>query len=148
MKRLFLALACVVSLGSCATFLQPSGEAESARLAERVNTGTAETLAGQSASPFLLDQEIVPIKADVATFWKALKDSGIRLSGTREPSLKVSAEAYRAFAETFETKVFFKKYVPKDARIVILAAPAGKKVLLLVADELFATRIYGFKGPF
>ncbi len=148
MKRLLLALACVMSLASCATFLQPSGGGESARLADRINTATADALAGQSSSPFLVDQEIVPIKADVATFWKALKDSGIRLSGTPEPSLKVSAEAYRAFAETFEMKVFFKKYVPSGARIVALAAPAGKRVLLVVADEMFATRIYGFKGPF
>jgi hypothetical protein len=148
MRRLLLIAACAVSLGSCATFLRPPEGGEAARLAERINSGGADALAGQSSLPFLVDQEIVQIKGDVAAFWKAVKESGIRLAGTSDAVLNAGPEAYRAFADTFEMKAFFKKYVPPGARIVSLATQAGKRVLLIIADEMFASRIYGFKGPF
>jgi hypothetical protein len=138
---------CAASLASCATFIQPPGGGEAARLADQINSGRADALAGQSSLPFLVDQEIVQIKADVAAFWKALTESGLRFSGTPEAA-KVGPDSYQAFADTFEMKIFFKKYVPGNARIITLATQAGKKVLLVVADEMFASRIYGFKGPF
>ncbi len=146
MKRLLLIAACAASLASCATFLQPSGGGESARLAQRINSSGADALARESSLPFVVDQEIVQLTGDVTAFWEAVK--GIRFTGAPDAVMNAGPEAYPAFADTFEMKVFFKKYVPRGARIVSLATEAGKKVLLVVADEMFGSRIYGFKGPF
>ena len=102
-----------------------------------------------SAVPFLLDQEIIPLRADVTTFWQDVVKAGYKVE---EPELEkgspVNAESYRAFAYTMEAKAFFVRYVKKGARVLELSTSGDRRIVLLVRDTLFSRTLYGFKGPF
>ncbi len=101
-----------------------------------------------SALPFLVDQDIVTLKADVDSFWKTVAGSGFSVDASAPFSTPVTASSWREFADTMEVKTFFSKYVAEGTRILELSA-AGKRVLLLVHDEPFGKMtLVGFKGPF
>jgi hypothetical protein len=149
MKKLILIACAVVCLASCATIQAPREAGDAARAADLINTGRADALASSSAVPFMVDQEILMIKADIAGFWQAVAKSGLRIS--RAPGSAAAAAgpaSAAAFADTFEARTFFKKYVPPAAKLVTFVTSTGKKVILLVKDEMFGSTIYGFKGPF
>jgi hypothetical protein len=149
MKKLILLVLAAAALASCATFVAAPGEQAAEGLARFVNSTAPEALARASSAPFLVDQEIVSLSGDVGVFWKALKDGGVKLSSIAgAPPVAVTGETFRQFSPSFEMKVFFKKYVPGEARLYTLAAGGGKKFLLVAREEMLSRTIYGIKGPF
>ena len=119
-------------------------------VADLINAGKSAELAAMSGSPFLVDGEVVPLKADVASFWAGIIKAGYRV---RDPRLGSAApageESYKQFADTMEVRAFFKNYVKKDTRLLELKTSGGKTILLIVKDSLFSKKIIqGFKGPF
>jgi hypothetical protein len=149
MKRLLAVLATAALLASCATTDLSRGQGDAAQLADLVNSGQAKQLAALSAVPFLLDGEILALKGDVASFWQGVVSSGYRIAGASvQRSVPPGPDGYRDFADTMDVKVFFKKYLGKDTRLVELATSDGKRVLLLMADGFASRAIYGFRGPF
>ena len=102
-----------------------------------------------SAVPFLLDQEIIPLREDIDAFWKDVVKAGFTVEGPAlEKGAPVTADSYRAFADTMEAKTFFAHYVKKGARVLELSTSGGRRIILLVRDTLFSRTLYGFKGPF
>jgi hypothetical protein len=148
-KTLLALLAATLLLSSCASIQRAQDQGCVGKIAALINSGDAEKLAAMSAVPFLLDQEIIPLRADIALFWKDVAKAGFKVEGPAlERGSPVSAESYRAFADTLEAKAYFSRYVKKGARMLELTTSGGEKIILLVRDTLFSRTLYGFKGPF
>jgi hypothetical protein len=148
-KRLLPLLAAALVLASCASIQRAQDQGRVGQIARLINSGEAEKLAAMSADPFLLDQEIIPLRADIAGFWKDVTKAGYKVAGPElEKGSPASADSYRAFADTMEAKAFFARYVKKGARVLELSTGDGRRIVLLVRDALFSRTLYGFKGPF
>lgn len=149
MKKLPYLLLLVVLLASCASIQRSKDEGNIERISELVNTGQAEKLTAMTELPFLLDQEIIVLAKDVATFWSTIVEVGFKVE---EPALergvKVGSESYKEFYDSMEVQTFFKKYLKKQSRLLELKTSTGQKILLLVTDTLFTRTIHGFKGPY
>jgi hypothetical protein len=148
-RFLLAVLAAVLALSSCASIQRAQDQGRVGQIADLINAGSAEKLAAMSAVPFLLDQEIVPLRQDIESFWKDAVKAGFKVEGPAlEKGTPITAESYRVFADTMEAKTFFSKYVKKGARVLELSTSSGRRIILLVRDTLFSRTLYGFKGPF
>jgi hypothetical protein len=149
MKKIPYLLLSVLLLASCASIQRSKDEGNIERISELINTGQADKLTAMTELPFLLDQEIIVLAKDVATFWGTIVGVGFKVE---EPALergvKVGPESYQEFYESMEVKTFFKKYLNKRSRLLELKTSTGQRILLLVTDTLFTRTIHGFKGPY
>jgi hypothetical protein len=148
-KTVFFLAAAALLLSSCASIQRAQDKGRIGQIAGLINAGDAEKLAAMSAVPFLLDQEIVPLRQDIEAFWRDVAKAGFSIEGPAlEKGTPVTADSYRAFADTMEVKTFFSKYLKKGARVLELSTGSGRRIILLVRDTLFSRTLYGFKGPF
>ena len=138
-----------VVLASCASIQRSQDQGTVRQVANLINSGDSSRLASLSASPFLLDGEIVPLPADVASFWQGIAKAGFRVEGAAlDKGAPVGAESYRDFADTMEVKSFFGRYVKDGTRVLELTTNAGTRIRLLTTSQWFSWKILGFKGPF
>ena len=142
--------AILLALSSCASLQHSWDQGNVTTVANLINTGNSAGLAALSGSPFLIDGEVVPLKADVNGFWEGIIKAGYKV---QSPELgaasKATADSYKQFADTMEVKAFFSNYVKKDTRILELKTSGGKTILLIVKDSPFSKKIIqGFKGPY
>ncbi len=137
-------------LSSCASLQHSRDQGDVEMVAGLINDGQGQKLAAMSATPFLVDGEIVPLKPDVASFWNGIVKAGFRVEGaTLMQGAPLTADSYKQFADTMEVKSFFAQYVKKDARILELrTATSGDRILLIFRDSWGSKTMYGFKGPF
>jgi hypothetical protein len=149
LDRLAAVIAAALVLSSCASLQRFQDEGDLNKVATLINAGRSERLAAMSLTPFLLDQEIIVLPADVSTFWENIAKAGFRVEGAvLARASSVAADSYREFADTMEVKSFFSQYVKEGARILELETSAGQRVLLLGRSEWFAWKLLGFKGPY
>ncbi|MGA2479859.1 MAG: hypothetical protein ABSG63_13995 [Spirochaetia bacterium] len=142
-------LAAALGVTSCASFQRARDQGTIRQMVDLINAGRADNLASISATPFLLDGEIIPLQADVAAFWTGIVKAGFRVEGaTYQGGVPVGPDAYRQFAETMEVKSFFTRYVKDGGRILDLATSDGRHIRLLTKSDFFSGKIIGFKGPF
>jgi hypothetical protein len=143
-------VAVLLVIVSCVSTQRSQDEASTQLFADLINSGQADKLVSMSAVPFLVDQEIVSLAADVGSFWRTLVQSGYGVgAASLTIAFPVSDSSYREFADTVEVNTFFAKYVTKGTRLLELKTATGKRILLLVKDELFGKKIIcGFRGPF
>jgi hypothetical protein len=150
-RTVLIAAACaaVMALASCASLQHSWDKGDIETVARLINDGQSAKLAAMSATPFLVDGEIVPLKADVAGFWEGIVKAGYKVEG---PALgeaaPVNADSYKQFADTMEVKSFFAQYVKKDTRVLELRTGSNGRILLIIRDSWFSKTIHGFKGPF
>jgi len=142
--------AALLLLSSCASLQHSWDQGDVDMVARLINDGQGQKLAAMSATPFLVDGEIVPLKPDVASFWNGIVKAGFRVEGaTLTHGAPLTADSYKQFADTMEVKSFFAQYVKKDARILELrTATSGDRILLIFRDSWGSKTMYGFKGPF
>jgi hypothetical protein len=151
MRRLLAVASCAIllALTSCASLQRSSDQGAVKDVAELINAGQAQKLVAMSETPFLVDQEIVPLKADVESFWNGVVKAGFRVQGaTLEEAVPADASSYTQFANTFEVKSFFSRYVKKGSRVLRMSTNGGAHILLLVKSDWFSRKLIGFKGPF
>jgi hypothetical protein len=149
MKKIPYLLLVVILLASCASIQRSKDEGNVERISELINTGQAEKLTAMTELPFLLDQEIIVLAKDVATFWSTIIEMGFKVEEpVLERGVKVGPESYKEFYDSMEVKTFFKKYLKKQSRLLELKTNTGQRILLLVTDTLFTRTIHGFKGPY
>ena len=138
-----------LAVTSCASFQRARDQGTIRQLAELINSGRAQSLAYISATPFLLDGEIIPLQADVAAFWAGIVKAGFRVENAAlESGVPVSADSYTQFASTMEVKWFFSRYVKDGSRILDLSTSTGRHIRVLTKGDFFSGKIIGFKGPF
>lgn len=134
---------------SCAGIQKDIDSADAKHIAGLLQKGDAVALSAMSASPFLLDREILAVPADVEGFWKGVVKAGFALGSVEEDeAVQVSQESVERFATGMEVRTFFKRYVPANARLLSFRTGDGKRVLIVVARDKGEFRIIGFKGPF
>jgi len=142
-------LAVFLSVTSCASFQKARDQGIIKQLADLINSGRAQSLAAISATPFLLDGEIIPLPADVAAFWAGVVKAGFRVENAAlESGVPAGADSYHQFASTMEVKWFFSNYVKDGGRILDLSTSTGRHIRLLTRSDFFSSKIIGFKGPF
>jgi hypothetical protein len=146
----FLAVAGALLLSSCASIQRSQDEGDVRQIADLVNAGQAQKLAALSASPFLLDGEIVVLPADMKSFWEGIAKAGFKTPGASlSDALPVTPQSYQEFAATMEVKSFFSRYVKDGARLLRMTANDGStRILILARHEWFSWRILGWKGPY
>ena len=144
------AAAALILLSSCASLQRSWDQGNVETVARLINEGQADKLTAMSATPFLVDGEIVTLKADIASFWSGIVKAGFKVEGAALlQGVPLSADSYAQFGNTMEVKSFFAQYVKKEARILELrTSPSGKKIVLIFGDSWFTKTMYGFKGPF
>lgn len=138
-----------MAVASCAS-IQRSRDAGSVRtVAGLINDRDAEALIAMSEVPFLLDQEIVALEGDVASFWRTALAAGFRVQEPQlERGVRITADTYREFYDSMEVRAFFNRYLKRNSRLLELRTGGGERILLLVTHSWFSRRIHGFKGPF
>ena len=151
-RRIWGGVACaaLLALTSCASLQHSWDQGDVTTVANLINAGDSAGLSAMSGSPFLIDGEVVPLKADVGGFWGGIIKAGFKVQGPQLGSAApVSPDSYKQFADTMEVRAFFSNYVKKDTRILELKTSAGARILLIVKDSPFSKKvIQGFKGPF
>jgi hypothetical protein len=147
--RAAAALAAALAVVSCASFQKTRDQGVVRQMADLINAGRARQLAAISAVPFLLDGEIVPLKADVDSFWAGIVKAGFRVEGpVLEGGAPVDGSTWKKFSSSAEVQWFFTRYVKKGARVLDLGTSTGKHILVLTQGGAPSSRIMGFKGPF
>jgi hypothetical protein len=143
------AAAALILLSSCASLQRSWDQGNVETVARLINEGHADKLTAMSATPFLVDGEIVALKADIASFWSGIVKAGFKVErATLLQGAPLAADSYAQFANTMEVKSFFAQYVQKEARILELrTSQSGKKIVLIFGDSWFKKTLYGFKGP-
>jgi len=140
----------LILLASCASLQRSWDQGNVETVARLINEGQADKLAAMSATPFLVDGEIVTLKPDVAAFWNGIVKAGFKVEGVPlVQAAPFAPDSYKQFANTMEVKIFFAQYVKKGARLLELGtSQSGKKIVLIFGDSWFRKTIYGFKGPY
>ena len=150
LTRIATGTAIVLLLASCTTLQRMSDEQGASWVARQLNEGDAAELATVSASPFLLDGEIIALPEDTARFWDGMVKAGLKLEAevSRAVPVAVDGDTWREFGSTRDVQVFFGKYVDEGARLFEIPAPGGRHVLVLYRSSWGSRKLYGFKGPF
>jgi hypothetical protein len=147
-SRIAVALAILLVLASCASLQRMSDEKGAAWVAQRLNEGKAADLTAISASPFLLDGEIIALPEDAVTFWEGVVKAGLKLDPELSRALPVGADTWLEFGSSREVHVFFQKYVEEGARLFELSTVNAQRVLVLCRSSWGSRDLYGFKGPY
>ena len=141
--------AAVFALASCATLQRWGDQGAVKQVVQDINAGRAQALTAMSATPFLIDGEVVPIAGDVSDFWDGIVKVGFRVDGAAlDQGITAGPESYKQFAATMEVKAFFSRYVKGGSRVLDLTTGSGMHILLLMKSDWFSWKILGFKGPF
>jgi hypothetical protein len=138
--------AAVFLLSSCASVRFVQKEADVMALVSLINQGEAETLSRLTQSPFLFDREILMLAKDTKTVWKNLAEAGFALDQPKVLRIEpVSEESYRDFADVMEIEVYFRKYVPKTAKIARIESRGGSCLFILNDKQAGYPLILGLK---
>ena len=143
MKRLLPVLLAVVVLASCTTV--PS-ERDSMLFVTLINDGDWEAMSAKTASPFLLDTEMIMRPADMKEFWKTLAEGGFSLGEAQTVTLDEEAAASR-YGSGIEIEQFFAKYVPDGAVTFLVSGGPGRFYMTVGKEKDRRSRIYAFAGP-
>ena len=143
--RLLSIAGAAILISSCATMDFTHGKGDFLEISSLIDEGDSGTLAARSALPFLLDGEIVVREEDIVLLWRNLAAAGFSVGTTDGVSVeRVSDASHEAFGGTFDTAVFFGKYVPSRARLGRISSVRGEVLIILgTADGL----IYGVRLP-
>lgn len=141
-------LAVSFTLFSCATGPYVQKESGVLKLVELINSGEVTEIDGLTPTPFALDSETLYLDSDVSTFWSNLKAASFAMSDPRFVSADhLTADSYKAFADTFDMKNFFEKYTGKDTSLVTVDTKEGRYYLLLERKVAGYPKVRGLKGP-
>ena len=75
------ACAAAMTLASCASLQHSWDQGNVQTVARLINEGQSAKLIAMSSVPFLVDGEIVALKADVAGFWNGIIKAGYKVDG-------------------------------------------------------------------
>jgi hypothetical protein len=146
MKKILLLAAGVILIASCVTFKVDEDQVE--KIIRLINKNDTEKLTKITATPFLLDAEIIALQGDAALLWENLKQAGFTLANARLVDLiPVKEDTYKLFSPSWEVEVFFKKYVPAKSVVARIQADNGSFLLLLDGEKKGYAQILGIKGP-
>jgi hypothetical protein len=140
-----LLLAAAVALfASCASLALRGG---TEALVELINTGDAETLAARSATPFLLDDELLVRAADVGEFWRLVVAAGLGVEVVAISVERLPKQTPTEYAATMDVRTFLTSALPRRARMVRVTTASGSMLFLLEPAAGEVPWVHGFKGP-
>ena len=113
-----------------------------------INDGKADELYAMTQTPFLLDGEIVVLDNDMRDLWETITSGGAKVSNlVLVESYPVEENTYKRFADTFEVKSYFERYVSKDGHVVIVETEDLRLFFLMDKTKKGAKKLIGLKGP-
>ncbi len=146
MKKYIIFLLFIV-LASCTTLKIPNDKSVM-EFIEILNSGDAETLSNLSQSPFLLDQEIIYRKSDIAKIWQAFVENDYQLFNAEIIENEfIYQESYSRFSSNRDVKVFFDKYLNEHTKLYHINSDKGEFLFLFSYKEKGIPTIYGLLGP-
>jgi hypothetical protein len=148
LSRVAIALAVVLLFASCTTLSLESDEGGAAYVSGLLNGKRATKLAAISASPFLVDGEVIALRDDLSTFWSGFVQAGLAFDPDRVQSAPVDTDTWRKFGSTRDLQLFFGTHVDEGARMFDFATADDRHVLVLYRAYEGKPVLYGIKGPF
>jgi len=148
LSRSAIALAVVLLFASCTTISLSSDEGGAAYVSGLVNGKRASRLVAISASPFLVDGEIIALRDDLATFWNGYVQAGLAFDPDRSQAAPVDADTWRKFGSTRDLRLFFGRLAEEGARVFDFVTADGRHVFVLYRTHEGKPVLYGIKGPF
>ena len=133
---------------ACSTVPPAQREDRVTELFLELQTADQERLMELSARPFLLDGEIIVRERDIMTMWENLTAAGFRFDGAMIRSVEpVSPDSYGGFADTMDVQVFFDRYLPEGAGMVVIDTEIGSFLVLTGERIRRVPQLVGFTGP-
>ncbi len=141
-------LVLLLTISACSTVPPAQREDRIVQLLAELDTAEPARLLELSATPFLLDGEILAREADVGTMWANLREAGFRFDDASVVTVAaVSADSYVRVEDTRDVRVYFDRYLPEGAGVVEITTVHGS-FLVLTGDKVGRIpRIFGFAGP-
>jgi hypothetical protein len=117
-------------------------------LVDRINGDSLVRVVEVTSVPFVLDQEILALEADVRTMWANMREAGFVLVDPKvEEIIPLRPGSYERFGATMDMRVFFEKYIPEDATLVRIGSDNGE-FLFVLGDKFWGVpRMYAMTGP-
>ena len=113
-----------------------------------INSGNSEQLAGMTATPFLLDEEIILLSDDMRGFWQNIVEAGFSIDNAAlTATYEIDDKSFKEFGKGLEVESFFQKYVSKDGHIVVVETEDVKILLIMDRTKKKETKLIGFRGP-
>jgi len=146
MKNLGILILVALALSSCVTFKLDEQEVNKVLLLwQRLDPIRLTEI---TATPFLLDGEIIALKEDAKLYWQRLKSSGLKPGQLYTTEIKPADESWtQFFPNTRQVQLFFKKYVPAKSVIVQITCEAGLFFFILNGEKNGYAQILGIRGP-
>jgi hypothetical protein len=148
LSRVAIALGIVLLFVSCTSLSLESDEGGASYVVSLLNGKRSARLAAISASPFLVDGEIVALRDDVATFWEGIVQAELEVDPDLSRAVSVDTETWRMFGSTRDLQLFFRKPVDEGARLFDLVTADNRHMLVVYRVQEGKPLLYGCKGPF
>lgn len=137
----------VFALSSCATMTAPLKESSVSAITDALNNGSAQKLVHMSFHAFAFDSEVFDRGEDITALWHGLVKAGLKAQPGQPTDSPVTAASYTLFADSTMMKLFFKRYVPADARILQIPTNLGELMILAANSKTAEPVIFGIAGP-
>lgn len=137
----------VFAIASCATVPLSQDTASVERLVRELNEAPVERLVELTATPFLLDDELVVLEADVTIMWQNLRDAGFAFDGAQVVSVTPGGAPPVAFGSSLDVEAWFDRYAASDWASTEVQTTHGTFLILTGSAADDVPLIYGFTGP-
>lgn len=148
MKKICIILAVVAIFSACSSFRIRKYTNTADSVISFINTGKIDQIHVITDTPFILDEEIIMLKGDMDLFWRNIINAGFAINNPEyTDTFDVETDDYKLFADKMEVDSFFKNYISKDAKIMLIETADFRLIFLLDENNKGEIRIKGFKGP-
>lgn len=130
--RVVAIFALLTAAAGCTSLGGSGGSSDVRKIVDLISFGDVDALIANTSVPMILDGELIYRTSDIEGFWTTVRENGLTFSDFETLSFSaVSADSYVLFAESYELKTYFAKYVPETSRIALLESGSDAVVLLL-----------------
>ena len=144
--KILILLAIAGLFVSCSTLGAGYYEDSGLIVANQLNKGMHESLTEDSVYPFVFEQEILASGSQVKMLWEGLVKAGYYVEN---PSVAmnqpVSDKDSLLFAESWEVKSYFEKYVSEEDRLILIEGDNTSFYLILRRNNKESYSIIGWK---
>ena len=131
---------------SCSTLGSGYYEDTGLIIANQLNKGMHESLSEDSDYPFVFEQEILASSSQVKMLWEGLVKAGYYVENpTVTINEPVSDKDSLLFAESWEIRSYFEKYLTDDDRLLLINGDNSSFYIILRRNDKDSYKIIGWK---
>ncbi|MBN2736791.1 MAG: hypothetical protein JXR70_07395 [Spirochaetales bacterium] len=147
MKKICFLLFIFMLAGACSTIPVINPQKDMEFILSAFNEKQTDFLITQTAIPFLIDSEIILQKSDIVYYWESMVQIGPLEGYKIGPLTKLNTEDSYLYSDSLEVKLFFQKYLPKQAYLAVIESYQGMFHMIIAYDKNNMPHIFGIRGP-